>query len=157
MERPITIEGPCLDCAHAIPEADLAREQLSPEERRAQAYVDGALAEDVEEPSVVTLNAVATSLAATDFLLTATGLMPATTALDASAYYPQERELRARIATKRPTCRFCSGDDRSVLGRGDLKRLSLKPGSRRPHESPPEPQSTRGLAGWVSHLFRRRH
>src|SRR5439155_86694 len=60
----------------------------------------------------------------------ATDLMPVATRLDASAYYPKERELRARSASKRDGCRFCGDADRSALARGDLKALSLKPGSR---------------------------
>jgi hypothetical protein len=123
MERPVTVVGPCLDCAGAIPEQELAREQLSPEERRAQAYVEGGtLAKEVEEPSVITLNSVATSLVATDFLLMATGLVPERTALDASAYYPQERELRLRTAVPRPACRFCGEGEQSVLARGTSRR-----------------------------------
>jgi molybdopterin/thiamine biosynthesis adenylyltransferase len=135
MERPLILSGPCLYCVGAIPEDELAREQNSPEERRAQAYVDGDVGAEVEEPSVITLNAVSSALAATDFLLIATGLLPATTALDSSAYYPLERELRGRLATKRPGCRFCGDGDRSALARGDLKALSLRPGRVPPNES----------------------
>jgi ThiF family len=130
MERPLTLSGACLYCAGAIPEDELAREQNSPEERRAQAYVDGDVGVGVEEPSVITLNSVSTALAATDFLLMATGLLSATTAVDSSAYYPLERELRGRLATKQPACRFCGDGDRSALARGDLKVLSLRPGRR---------------------------
>lgn len=108
----------------------LTREQLSPEARRAQGYVDGDDGVDIEEPSVITLNSISTSLAATDFLLMATGLMPKETSLEASAHYPQERELRARAAVKRADCRFCGDGDKSALARGDLKALSLKPGAR---------------------------
>jgi ThiF family len=151
MARPVTLASACLDCAGAIPEAELAREQLSPEERRAQAYVDGALADEVEEPSVITLNSVATSLAATDFLLMATGLVPEGTALDASAYYPQQRELRARTAVKRPECRFCGEGEQSVLARGDLKGLSLKPGSRTTLAPIPAPASSTRLR-WTQRI-----
>jgi molybdopterin/thiamine biosynthesis adenylyltransferase len=132
MERPLILQGACLDCAGAIPEDELAREQLSPEEARAQAYVDGAVGAEVEEPAVITLNSISTSLAATDFLLMATGLLPDEIGLEASAYYPQERELRARDAAKRPACRFCGEGDKSALARGDLKALSLRPGARPP-------------------------
>jgi molybdopterin/thiamine biosynthesis adenylyltransferase len=128
MERPLTLSGPCLDCSGAIPEDELAREQSTPEERRAQAYVDGAVGAEIAEPSVITLNSVSTALAATDFLLMAAGLMPAVTLLDASAYYPFDRALRRRVATKRPECRFCGASDGSALARGDLKVLSLRPG-----------------------------
>jgi molybdopterin/thiamine biosynthesis adenylyltransferase len=129
MERPVTLEGPCLECQGAIPAAALTREQLSPEARRAQGYIDGDDGADIEEPSVITLNSISTSLAATDFLLMATGLMPPKASLEASAYYPQARELRARAVAKRADCRFCGDGDKSVLARGDLKTLSLKAGA----------------------------
>jgi ThiF family len=132
MERPVTLQDACLDCSGAIPADALTREQLSPEARRAQGYVDGDDGADIEEPSVITLNSISTSLAATDFLLMATGLMPKDTGFEASAYYPQERELRARAAVKRSTCRFCGDGEKSALARGDLKALSLKPGTRPP-------------------------
>lgn len=135
MERLLTLEGACLKCQGAIPAAALTREQLSPEARRAQGYVDGDDGADIEEPSVITLNSISTSLAATDFLLMATGLMLKETSLEASAYYPQERELRARGAAKRADCRFCGDGVKSALARGDLKTLSLKPGARPPRES----------------------
>lgn len=157
MERPVILAGPCLACAGAIPEEELAREQLSPEERRAQAYVDGALGEEeVEEPSVITLNSVATSLAATDFLLMATGLVPDETALDASAYYPRERALRSRVAVRRPACRFCGESEQSVLAHGDLRGLSLKPGGRAALAPVAAPTPSTGL-GWtqrIKNLFR---
>jgi molybdopterin/thiamine biosynthesis adenylyltransferase len=130
MERPMTLEGPCLECQGAIPAAALTREQLSPEARRAQGYIDGDDGADIEEPSVITLNSISASLAATDFLLMATGLMPKKTSLEASASYPQEREQRARAAVKRADCRFCGDGDKSALARGDLKALSLKLGAR---------------------------
>ncbi|MDQ5819911.1 MAG: ThiF family adenylyltransferase, partial [Actinomycetota bacterium] len=58
MERPLTLRGACFYCAGAIPEDELAREQSTPEERRAQAYVDGVVGADIAEPSVITLNSV---------------------------------------------------------------------------------------------------
>lgn len=153
MERPLTLSGPCLDCAGAIPQVELAREQNSPEERRAQAYVDGDVGADVEEPSVITLNSVATALAATDFLLMATGLLPPPTALDASAYYPLERELRGRLATRQPGCRFCGDGDRSALARGDLKVLSLRPGRRPRAALSRVPEVRRGVIEHAHGLF----
>ena len=101
---------------------------------------------------MITLNSVSTSLAATDFLLLATGLMPDTTALDANAYYPQEREQRKRTATRRPTCRFCGDGERSLLARGDLKTLSLKPGAR-PRNDHPSPTAVPD--NWVGRLKNR--
>jgi threonine dehydrogenase-like Zn-dependent dehydrogenase len=142
MERPVTLQDACLDCSGAIPADALTREQLSPEARRAQGYVDGDEGADIEEPSVITLNSISTSMAATDFLLMATGLMPKGTTLEANAYYPQERELRSRTAVKNPNCRFCGDGEKSALGRGDLKSLSLKPGVCPPREVAAQPIST---------------
>jgi hypothetical protein len=95
MERPLTLAGACLDCSGAINRTQLRREQLTDAERQAQDYVQGAGAEAVEDPSVITLNAISTSLATTDFLLMVTGLL-ATDELEHRAYYPQTRELRRR-------------------------------------------------------------
>jgi len=130
MNRPLTLQGACLECTDAIPPNALTREQLSPEARRAQGYVDGDDGAEIEEPSVITLNSISSSLAATDFLLMATGLMPKETSLEPITYYPRERELRTRTAVRRADCRFCGEDDKSALARGDLKTLSLKPGAR---------------------------
>lgn len=130
MERPLTLEGPCLDCQGAIPADVLAQEQQSPAERAAQAYVDGARADEIEEPSVITLNAVATSLAATDFLLMATGLTPEAAGSESLVYYPQLRELRTRAAARRSSCRVCGSQQGSVMALGDLRPLSLRQGSR---------------------------
>jgi hypothetical protein len=57
MERPLTLCGACLDCMGVIPPDALADEQLSSEERRAQRYVDGD-EEEVDDPSVITLNSI---------------------------------------------------------------------------------------------------
>ena len=47
VERPVTLDGPCLDCAGAIPHDLLREEQLSAGEVRAQRYLDGEGAEEV--------------------------------------------------------------------------------------------------------------
>lgn len=57
MERPVTLQDACLDCSGAIPSDALTREQLSLEARRTQGYIDGDDGADIEEPSVITLNA----------------------------------------------------------------------------------------------------
>jgi molybdopterin/thiamine biosynthesis adenylyltransferase len=156
MNRPVTLQEACLDCAGAIPADRLAREQSSPSERRAQAYVDGGRdAEAIEEPSVITLNAISASLAATDFLFMATGVTTAGTRLDHTAYYPQERALRTRTTTKHPACRFCGDEHTSALARGDLKSLALRPGTRI-RAQVPTPTSRAAARSWRPWTRRRR-
>jgi len=128
MERPILLAGPCLECMGAIPPAQLRHEQQTPGERRAQAYVDDTNAEEIEEPSVITLNSISAALAATDFMLMATGLILPETTLDPNAYYPQQRFLRRRTHQARDSCRFCGTGNGSLLARGDTKPLSLAAG-----------------------------
>lgn len=131
MERLLTLDHACLDCAGVIPADALAREQLSKDERRAQDYVDGAGDEQIEDPSVITLNAISAAQAATDFLLMTTGLLPEAADLNARVFHPQERVLRGRPATMKLGCRWC--DPRtptSVFARGDLRQMALRPESR---------------------------
>jgi molybdopterin/thiamine biosynthesis adenylyltransferase len=153
MERPTLLAGPCLHCMGAIPEAALNAEQLSGAERRAQRYLhdpDGEDEDQLDDPSVITLNAIAASLAATDFLLMFTGLL-APTPLVSRVYYPQTHELHGRMDVMKPGCRFCDHDAASVLARGDLKRLSLKPNSRlRPAPDLPSPDN--GPQSWWRRL-----
>jgi hypothetical protein len=131
MERPVSLGNGCLECAGVIPADALAEEQLSERERRAQAYIEGASPEQLEDPSVITLNSISTSLAATDFLLMVTGLLDPTSASSPRAYYPQVRELRERVVSARAGCRFCDPEaPRTIFASGDGKTLSLHPGSK---------------------------
>jgi hypothetical protein len=130
MERPLTLCGACLDCMGVIPADALADEQLSTAERRAQRYVDGD-EEDVDDPSVITLNSISTALAATDFLLMFTGLFNVNVDFEPRVYYPQARELRDRHAAAKAGCRFCDATaSPSAFARGDMNVMPLKPGSR---------------------------
>jgi hypothetical protein len=156
MERPVTLTGACLDCMGVIPADALADEQLSTEERRAQRYVDDA-EEEVEDPSVITLNSISTALAATDFLFMVTGLLDATVDLEPRVYYPQARESRDRPAAAKAGCRFCDPtSSSSAFARGDLDVMPLKPGSRphQPERGSPGPRTRRKRMGsrWWSGL-----
>lgn len=156
MERPVALGGACLDCAGAIPADALAQEPLSHEERRAQAYVDDAPPEQLEDPSVITLNSISTSLAATDFLLMATGLLDPAVDLDARAFYPQSRELRSRAVTAKAGWRFCDPlGAHSVFARGDLKALPLRPGTLPRLPAPPQLFADVGVQARLTRLGRR--
>ena len=151
MERPVTLAGACLDCSGAINRDQLRREQLSDAERQAQDYVQGAGAEAVDDPSVITLNAISTSLATTDFLMMVTGLLNAPATLEHQAYYPQTRELRRRPYDPQPDCRWCDpSSPASHFAKGDLEQLPLRRGNR-PVLEPPNDQAANATAapGWL--------
>jgi len=131
-ERPLSLQGPCLECAGLIPPEALQREQLSPDERRAQQYVGapaGANADALEDPSVITLNSISTAIATTDFMFMATGLLTANAEMGQRIYYPQQRDLHTRAASPRPGCRWCDHTAvASSFARGDLWDLPLRTG-----------------------------
>lgn len=129
MHRPIDLGGACLECGGAIDPNALRREQLGDGERRAQDYVDVPDGGHVVDPSVITLNSAAVSMAMLDFQFAATGMFPMQMRLGQRVYHAPERELRTRDARPRPGCRWC---DRHASGssfaRGDDHQLPLRPG-----------------------------
>jgi hypothetical protein len=105
---------------------------LSPEERRAQRYLEGQDAPDVADPSVITLNGLSVSLATTDFMLLFTGLRREEAGNAAAVYYPLTRELRIRPATRREGCMWCDPDsEHGAFGIGDLRPLQVRAGHSR--------------------------
>jgi hypothetical protein len=149
MHRPIDLGGACLECGGAIDSDALRREQLGDAERRAQAYVDAPAGADVVDPSVITLNSAAASMAMLDFQLSATGMFPLRTRLGQRVYHAPERALRGRDVRPRPGCRWCDRHaDRGAFGRGDDYPLPLRP------EPAPRPAPNARLE-WIRHLARR--
>lgn len=129
MHRPIDLGGACLECGGAIDPDALRREQVSDVERRAQDYIDAPVAGDVVDPSVITLNSVAVSMAMIDFQLSATGMFPSRTRLGQRVYHAPERALRDREVRSRPGCRWCDRHmDGGAFGRGDDHPLPLRSG-----------------------------
>jgi hypothetical protein len=126
-DRPFLFTSGCMHCAGIIPLGMLQREQQDEETNRAQDYL-GAGGRDVVDPSVITLNSIAASLATTDFLLTVTGLAH-DSAPEALVFYPLERAMRSRPAPALPSCPYCdSAAGLSARARGDLWPLQLRPG-----------------------------
>jgi hypothetical protein len=129
MHRPVDFSGACLECAGDIDGERLRREQLNEQERRDQDYLDSG-DDKIIDPSVITLNSVATSMAMIDFQLAATGLAAAPE-LTQRIYHARDRRLRLREHEPRTDCRWCDHD--ALLGsyaRGDDVPLPLKPGAR---------------------------
>ena len=126
-DRPFLFTSGCMHCAGIIPMDQLRHEQQDEQANRVQDYL-GTGGRDVEDPSVITLNSIATSLATTDSLFTVTGLAqdPAPEAL---VVYPLERAMRSRLARARPGCSYCDpAAALSARARGDLWPLQLRPG-----------------------------
>lgn len=116
--------GGCLACGGWISAAQLQQEALSTAERDAQRYVDDP---DVREPSVITLNAIGTALAANDMLMTVTGLFPEGVDLSHHLYYANQRELFSMASPFQHNCRDCGGEEKSRFGRGDRGHLPCRP------------------------------
>jgi molybdopterin/thiamine biosynthesis adenylyltransferase len=120
--RPVTPEVGCLLCNRLINSAKLQEESLSEGERKGKRYVDEP---EVVAPSVITLNAVAVSHAADDFLFYMTGLRD----LDAPTAYMRFQPLSRRVWLDEPRksvgCPECGAGSKSRLARGDGRRLPL--------------------------------
>jgi len=120
--RPVTSESGCLLCNGLINAAKLQSESISEADRKSQAYVDEPT---VVAPSVITLNAIATSHAANDFLFYITGLRPPTIALDYYRFHPLARRHWSDEPRRSPTCPECGLSTKSRLARGDSHRLPV--------------------------------
>jgi hypothetical protein len=132
MNRPVSLDGACLECSGSIDPDALHREQISDRERRDQDYVrDGTT--QINDPSVITLNGISAALALLDFQFLATGMFSGETDLAHRIYHAPERELRQRTHVTKAGCRWC--DHKALLsayGCGDGNPLPLRRGSLPP-------------------------
>lgn len=127
--RPVRPDSGCLLCNGVISAAQLQREAETPEERRLHQYVDEP---EVRAPSVVSLNAVAASLAVNDFLFAVTGLTQPDAEVGYTMFYPLTRGVFLDTPAAVPSCPECSVLPSSRLARGDARRLPVRvdrPGS----------------------------
>lgn len=115
--RPIIPGAGCLWCNGLINPAKLQEEATDPAQRRRQRYIDEA---EVPAPSVITMNAIACSHAANDYLLTVTGLLTESE-LRWLRFNPRDLEATQQFPRQDPGCRECS--DAGRLGRGPTKSL----------------------------------
>lgn len=153
-DRPFLFTSGCMHCARIIPLDKLQREQQDEETNRVQDYL-GAAGRDIEDPSVITLNSIATSLATTDFLFTVTGLAQDPYP-DALVAYPLERIMRSRPAPAVPGCLYCDPAlALSARARGDLWASQLRPGHSPSFNRRPVPVPHSGLVRRIwRHLSR---
>jgi len=123
VSRPVTPDVGCLWCNGLISPSKLQEESNSPEERRAQRYVNDP---NVLAPSVITLNAVAAAQAANDFLFAVTGLTLASASRDYLRYLPRDRRVRFEMPRKDADCLECGNTAGSRKARGDGARLPTR-------------------------------
>lgn len=112
----------CLLCNQAISPARLQEESISGVMRQRQRYTDEP---EVVSPSVITLNALAASQAANDFLFHMTGLASAAAFDGYVRTHPLQRRLEMLATRKGVECRDCGLVHDSRFARGDDIALPL--------------------------------
>lgn len=117
--------GGCLSCNGLIPPGRLAEEALTERERRAQRYVD---ADDVAEPSVITLNAISAAQAANDLMMLFTGLYRDSAHMGYRLQLARSREIYevATDSTPDEYCLACGSTSKSRRAKGDRVRLPCR-------------------------------
>lgn len=123
VSRPVTPASGCLWCYGLIPPRRLQEEAATESELRAQRYVEEAT---IVAPSVITLNAAASGVAANDFLFAMTGLRSEDGLDDYLRFLPRSREIRWDEPRKDPTCLECGHRADSRFARGDSVSLPTR-------------------------------
>ena len=119
--RPVLPDTGCLWCAKLINQARLAEESLSEEKREHQMYV-----EEVQAPSVVTLNGIGASHAANEFLFSWTGLRNPTSEEQYLFHKPRERKTTMMTPLRKDECTECGVGPGSRRARGDSMDLPTR-------------------------------
>jgi hypothetical protein len=114
--RPVSPGQGCLWCNGLISPHRLQEEALSNAERTDQRYVDEP---EVIAPSVITLNSVAASHAANDYLFRVTSLRNQNTTDDYVYFEPMTRNVRFEQPRIDKACIECGLEPRSRRARGD--------------------------------------
>jgi molybdopterin/thiamine biosynthesis adenylyltransferase len=120
--RPVTSEVGCLLCNRLINSAKLQEESISDSDRKRQRYIDEP---EIVAPSVITMNAVAVSHAANDFLFYMTGLRDPAAPTAYMRVQPQFRRTWFDEPRKSVACPECGSNSKSRLARGDARRLPI--------------------------------
>jgi molybdopterin/thiamine biosynthesis adenylyltransferase len=118
--RPFGPEAGCLWCNRLIPPGRLADEAVTADQRRAQRYVDD---DEIVVPSVITLNALAASYAANEFLFHVTGLPRKHPPDRYVAFLPMTGEVERTVPRRDACCPECGTAPASRRGRADTRRL----------------------------------
>lgn len=115
--------GGCLLCNDLISAAKLQDEALDEQERQRQRYVEDDV---MGAPSVITLNAVASSQAVNDFLLGYFGLFNKSARRGYSMQFCRDRTWTSVDCKAISTCLHCGSGKTSVFARGDRASLPCR-------------------------------
>lgn len=115
--------GGCLECHNLIPPGRLQEESLSPEELKKQRYIDDDL---VNEPSVITLNALSAAQAANDLMMLFTNLYEDDVIPEHHLIFAKDRNLMKVTSVCKENCPDCSVKKFSRKARGDRVRLPCR-------------------------------
>ena len=119
--------GGCLLCNGLIPASKLQEEALTQAERKAQAYVEDA---SITAPSVITLNAVACSEAANEFLLGYLGLLREKQNPGYRMQFCRDRDWRHVMLRHDTNCPHCGSTSNSTCAKGDAASLPCRGGGK---------------------------
>jgi len=145
--RPVFPGRGCLHCAGMIDADALQREAISEQERSAQNYLD--LPETID-PSVITLNGIAASMATNTMLMTAVGLA-GRALLDHRLMDARHGDWLALKQQRKPSCPWCGESEHSRFAWGDRTNLPVRltqPAATIPPRAWPLPWLQRQLRRW---------
>ena len=123
VSRPVVPGFGCLWCNALISSAGLQEEALDAAARERQRYVDD---EAVPAPSVITLNAVAASHAADDYLFSVTGLLDEDAPHRWARFLPREADVEFGRPRTDVRCLECGPGPKGRLARGTRGSLPTR-------------------------------
>ena len=150
--RPVLPDSGCLWCNGLITRDGLQEEAIATAERRAWRYVEDEM---IPAASVITLNAVAASEAANDFLFWLVGLRQGAARRGYTRHIPRTRSLRFEDPRADPACTECGSSAESRFGRGDGTALPTRsPSNGSKAQRPRAPRSSTMIMTMLSALSR---
>jgi molybdopterin/thiamine biosynthesis adenylyltransferase len=140
--RPVFPDRGCLACASLISPERLQAEVRTPEEAKAQNYLNTP---EVIDPAVISLNGIAASYAVNSMLLGLTHLA-SESSFDHRLFFLDQGNVMAVDASADPQCPWCSRSRNSAFAQGGTARdLPCRLG--------PAPVSTKAQFAWVRRFF----
>lgn len=118
--RPMVPGSGCLWCNGLIDSAKLQEEATDHDQRQQQRYVED---DDIPDPSVITLNAVAAAEAVNDYMMSVTGLLGSMD-LRWTKYFPRDTKVVKQIPRQDDHCPECSSSGRG--GKGPRRSLPVR-------------------------------
>jgi hypothetical protein len=125
--RHLHFQDGCMLCARVIPLDVLHDEQLTDDQRRQQRYADTPEGDQLEDPSVISLNAITAAHAVNTMMMSMCCLLDDGLTLAQDIHYPAENRTRQRPMKAQPGCHVCDRTTpSSTFARGDVWPLPLR-------------------------------